>query len=187
MMSDQNLSTSQRWIWFLGIVVFCVAVDQASKVYAVQNWKGQPPVSYLNDFFRVEYAENHGAFLSLLSNFPKAVQFWVLQVANGVVLLGLGTWLLRAKEMHWIPFLPLTMVVGGGIGNLIDRVRFGYVIDYFNIGIGELRTGIFNVADMAITAGFFLMLPLIIWGDAPKSGASQGAPAEASGVQNPAS
>jgi signal peptidase II len=96
----------------------------------------------------------------------------VLTVANGAVLIALAAYLLAARRMHFWTFLPLALVIGGGIGNLIDRVRFGYVIDFFNLGIGNLRTGIFNVADMAITAGFLIMLPLAFLPDPqPQPGA----------------
>lgn len=57
-----------------------------------------------------------------------------------------------------IETIALSLAVGGGIGNLIDRIAFGSVTDFLNFGIGQVRTGIFNVADMAIMAGLFLFL-----------------------------
>ncbi len=171
MLESESIPLKKRLFLFAVVVFACVGIDQWSKVYAVENWKGNPPQSYLNDMFRIEYAENHGAFLSLLANMSESVRFWTLTVINGIVLLGLAIYLLLAKEMNLIPFVPLTLVVAGGIGNLIDRIRFSYVIDYFNLGIGELRTGIFNIADMAITAGFLMMLPMVFFGETKQNDA----------------
>lgn len=173
-----SLSRCRRVELLLALTLVIVGLDQYSKVYAVRHWKGQPVQSFAGDTFRIEYAENRGAFLSLLSDTPEQVRFAVLTVINGLVLLGFGIYLLTARQMALFSFLALSLVVAGGIGNLIDRIRFGYVIDYFNLGWGSLRTGIFNVADMAITAGFLLLIPLALRGD-PK-------PADATANDSPA-
>lgn len=169
-MTDESLTSltaRTRWSLLLGLVVSIVAVDQWSKAYAVAHWRGRPMQSYFNDIFRIEYAENPGAFLSLLAGMPEAVRFWVLVVLNGIVLLGVAVWLLSSRRVTLLLFVPFSLFVAGGIGNLIDRIRFGVVIDFFNLGLGDLRTGIFNVADMAITAGFLMMLPLLFGGESP--------------------
>jgi len=155
------LTSKQRRIIFLITVLSITALDQASKWYAVGWWKGMPRQSYFGDVFRIEYAENPGAFLSFLAGGTEAVRFWTLTVMNGLVLVGLSIYLMRVRQISFWGFLPLVLVVAGGVGNLIDRIRIGRVIDYFNVGIGELRSGIFNVADMAITAGFVIMLGLM--------------------------
>ncbi len=159
--SSQPISKKERWIWFSVTSVVMVVVDQWLKLYAIQNWKGLPPRSFFFDTFRITYAENHGAFLGLGGELPDEARFWILVVTNGLVLLGVSAYLLFGKNINHYVFLAFTLVVAGGIGNMIDRVRFEYVVDFFNIGIGGLRTGIFNIADMAITAGFFMMLPLV--------------------------
>ncbi len=175
--SSQTTSTSNqtvqshglsRWNRFLTLVILSlvvVGIDQLTKVYAVRHWKGEPPQIFFNDLFRIEYAENDGAFLSLLANASHDVRFWILTVSNGLVLVGLAIGLIVPRRMSLMSYLPLALVVAGGLGNLIDRVRFQYVIDFMNLGIGSLRTGIFNVADMAITAGFFLIVPLLFQKD----------------------
>ena len=170
------MPTGQRWTVFLVTLLLCVSLDQWSKVYAIQHWKGEPAQSFLGDMFRIEYAENDGAFLSLLADFSSDVRFWVLVVGNSAVLLGLSIYILTTKQMEFSHFLPLTLLVAGGLGNLIDRVRFLCVIDYFNVGIGSLRTGIFNVADMAITGGFLLLVPYIFYGEKSSTSDETGAP-----------
>ncbi len=159
-----SMSRTSRLRLMLVLLVSLVGCDQASKQYAVTHWENQPRQSYLNDVFRIEYAENRGAFLSLFGNLEPAVRYAILVVGNGVLLVAL------AVAIHWLPmdrwnFLAWAMVFAGGIGNLIDRIRINAVIDFLNLGIGPLRTGIFNVADMAITAGFVMLLPQIFRGD----------------------
>lgn len=155
----------ERLIWFVMIVFVVVAVDQWSKVYAVREWKGQPTQSFLGDTFRIQYAENHGAFLSLFAGLSESARFWILTVANAALLLGVSTFLLSPRRVERWTFVALTLVVAGGMGNLIDRASYGYVIDYFNIGIGSVRSGIFNVADMAISAGFLMLVPYLLRGE----------------------
>lgn len=161
----------------LGLLIVVAGIDQWSKVYAVEHWKDQPRQSYLNDLFRIEYAQNEGAFLSLFAGLPEAARFWILTVCNGLLLLGVAVYLLRSRQLDRWTFWALGLVVAGGVGNLIDRARFGYVIDYFNLGIAlgdrEIRTGIFNVADMAITAGFIMMVPMLFRGEAQPRPAEQ--------------
>jgi len=173
----RGLTRRTRLIALLTLCLVTVGLDQWTKWYAVHHWKGAPPQIYLNGIFRIEYAENHGAFLSLLANTPPEVRFWILTVSNGFILLGLAIGLVVPRRVGMSSFLPLALVVAGGIGNLIDRVRFRYVIDFLNLGIGELRTGIFNVADMAITAGFLLILPFLFQSpssEVPKPDAAPG-------------
>jgi signal peptidase II len=94
------------------------------------------------------YTENRGAFLSLGANLPEGVRAWLF---NGVVSLGL---IALAVYLFKNPEMPLTLVLAGGAGNLIDRLRFdGRVTDFLYLHAGPLHTGVFNVADMAITAG----------------------------------
>ncbi len=147
---------------FLAIVlVTCVGCDQATKQYAVDHLKGTPPQSYWGDTFRIQYAENPGAFLSLAADLSPTVRFWLLTVSNGIVLAIVGAVLLFRRDIDRLSLIALALILAGGVGNLIDRVttQEGVVIDFLNLGIGGLRTGVFNVADMAITAGFCLLLP----------------------------
>jgi signal peptidase II len=143
-------------------VAALVALDQVTKLFAIERLQHTrfQPLHYLGGLFRVQYAENPGAFLSLMADWPPHIRFWVLTVANGVILGGLAVYLVRSRTVDRWMWFALMLILAGGIGNLIDRVRFdGHVIDFLNIGVGRLRTGIFNVADVAITAGFLMLLP----------------------------
>jgi len=141
------------------VMVVCLALDQTTKYYAFENLQGKPMESYMGDTFRIQYATNTGAFLGLGNALPENVRFWLFNVFTGVVVAGIFVYLLMASKMKAIESVAFALLVSGGIGNLIDRVmRGGYVVDFMNMGIGKLRTGIFNVADMAIMAGIFLLL-----------------------------
>ncbi|MBX3436358.1 MAG: signal peptidase II [Planctomycetaceae bacterium] len=143
------------------VLVSCVGCDQATKRYAVENLKGAPPQSYWGDTLRIQYAENHGAFLSLGANWTPGTRFLVFTVLTGLVLPVVAMMILfRGDTDPWFA-AALALILAGGVGNLIDRMTTdeAVVIDFLNLGIGWLRTGVFNVADMAITAGFLMLLP----------------------------
>ena len=142
-------------IVIISIVLFsCVGCDQATKQMARQSLDGLGTISFLKDTIRLQYAENPGAFLSLGANIPENLRLLAFTVLAGILLLGLLLYLLKTDQANRPTIIALSLVLGGGIGNLIDRVfNEGRVIDFLNLGIGTLRTGVFNVADMAITLG----------------------------------
>lgn len=158
------MSQGGRLKWFAVLLVVVVGIDQWTKVYAVAHWKEQPPQRFLGDTFRIDYAENKGAFLSLFGNLQESLRFQILVVGNGIGLALIAGYLLMRPIPRW-EFFAWLLVLTGGIGNLIDRVRINAVIDFLNLGIGGVRTGIFNVADMAITAGFLMLVPLLFRGE----------------------
>ena len=138
----------------LFVLFSCVGCDQATKSLARQNLAGIEPISMFNDMFRFQYAENPGAFLSFGANIPEHMRYAIFTLLIGVFLLGLLVHLIKSKKIHGPDIIALSLVLGGGCGNLIDRIfNDGRVVDFLNVGIGSLRTGIFNVADIAITFG----------------------------------
>lgn len=138
------------------VLVSCIGCDQVTKSIASRTLALPPQAvhSYLADTVRLQYALNPGAFLGLGQHLGPSARFWFLTVANTVAMLGLGYVLLVQWNMARIKFAAGSLILAGGIGNLIDRLhQQGLVIDFLNLGIGPIRTGIFNVADMAIMAG----------------------------------
>lgn len=145
------------------ILLFCVGCDQAVKAIARDTLALGDPVSLFYGFVRFEYVENPGAFLSLGAELPAQARFLFGVVFVGLALLVTLVFLLRSRDLPAAQKLGLALLVGGGAGNLIDRlVNDGAVVDFVSLGIGSLRTGIFNVADVAITLGF-LLLCLATW------------------------
>lgn len=149
----------------LSILIPTLVIDQLTKEWAKASLKGWPGHSYLGDFFRLQYAENPGAFLSLGSGLSDSTRFWVLTVAVALFLGASLVYLWRSQSLTRVGVIGLALVSSGGVSNLIDRLfrPEGKVIDFLNVGVnfiggpGGLRTGIFNVADMAIVAGIILL------------------------------
>jgi len=143
----------------LRIIVACVAVDQATKWAAKKYLAPDGFFSFAGDTFRLQYAENAGAFLSLGSSLPEPWRHIVLTILVGFFLIALLTHLFFSAALPSPTVAWLALVCGGGMSNLVDRVAHdGRVVDFLNVGMGPVRTGIFNVADMAIATGAVLLL-----------------------------
>lgn len=185
LLPPQAMPRSARVRWLIGITILTVLVDQLTKVYAVSVLKGQPPQSYLGDILRISYAENKGAFLGLFGNLSETMRWAILVTGNSALMVGLLLYLTLGKKVNAWTFFTFALVFAGGVGNLIDRVRINAVIDFLNLGIGPLRTGIFNVADMAITAGFFMLVWQVYRGDEEGQTDSASEPVAPPATSNP--
>jgi signal peptidase II len=141
----------------LAVVVSTIGCDQASKhaasVYLVDGARR----SYLGDSIRLEYSENAGAFLSLGANLPEWARTALFSVGTALLLAGCVV-AAASGALTPIALLGLWLLFAGGLSNLFDRVMHGRVVDFLNVGIGPVRTGIFNVADMAILLGVALLI-----------------------------
>lgn len=131
--------------------------DRVTKHLAVTTLAGTSGHSFLGDTVRLDYRENPGGFLSAGANWRPETRAVVFQLANGIFLLGTLLIAVRYQWSRWAA-VGLMLFVAGGVSNWIDRVAMGTVIDFMNIGIGQVRTGIFNVADVAIMAGIALLI-----------------------------
>jgi signal peptidase II len=137
----------------------CVGCDQVSKSAARAFLSSGVSESFLADSLRLQLVENPGSFLSLGASLPAQLRFSVFTAAVAILLVGLVGASLFARRLGRLRFVALALVAGGGISNLIDRLIYdGRVTDFLNVGIGSLRTGIFNFADVAILAGALLLI-----------------------------
>jgi signal peptidase II len=153
------MSTLKRIQMILVICLISVGIDQSTKWYASEYLPRFEMSSYWGDVLRIGYAENTGAFLGLGSNMSDSAKFWIFVCAVGLILSALLIYILKTKTQTIYGLTSLTFIFSGGISNFYDRaLNNGAVIDFLNVGIGSLRTGIFNVADMAIMLGVFLLL-----------------------------
>lgn len=154
------MSTKKKILFFCLLSIAMIAADRYTKELAKQHLKGREPLSYWNDTIRLGYAENTGAFLSLGADWPEAVSFWVFGMVPLLMLVGFFAYcIVKAKEISFNRLVPFALIFAGGTGNIVDRLMYNrHVTDFMNVGIGGLRTGIFNVADMCVSAAVIILV-----------------------------
>ena len=141
------------------VLAGCVGCDQLSKSLAREYLAGTGIHSYLGDLFRLEYALNPGAFLSLGASLSPAARYDSFTIAVSALVIALLAWALLSRQLGSVQRVALACVGGAGLSNVIDRIRFdGAVTDFLNFGLGPIRTGIFNVADAILMVGVIVLL-----------------------------
>ena len=119
----------------------CVACDQISKSVAREYLPGTGSHSYLGDTFRLVYAQNPGGFLSLGESLPSTVRYDAFIVGVAAFVMALLAWAVLATRLERRQRIAIALISAGGLGNLIDRIRFaGTVTDFLTFGIGPLRS-----------------------------------------------
>ena len=166
-MKTQILSTSQtapglRWrAWALGLSsLLILGLDQWSKILTVEYLRGNRPLHFFGGMARLLYAENRGAWGSLGSDWPEFFRLSFLVVFPMIILCALMGHILYSRSLSKPELLGLSFIAAGGWGNMLDRLRLGYVVDMFWAGIpgSFFQTNIFNVADAVIMAGLILLV-----------------------------
>jgi signal peptidase II len=150
------MRTSTRML-ALVLMLTTIGCDRVTKHLATTRLAGNFPRAYLNGTVRLEYAENPGAFLSLGENLPNWARTGVLTIAAtlGLAAVAVAAFKLRRRSTA---FIGAILFIAGGASNLVDRFTRGSVVDFVNVGVGSLRTGIFNVADVALMVGVGLIV-----------------------------
>ena len=152
---------------YLALIAFIVAADQWSKHLAVLHLKGSDSVQLIDGVFHLTYVENRGAAFGMLSNHR-----WIFLICSTLGILALICYLFLDRSFldekndegkyPPIPFfvgLCVASIIGGGIGNMIDRIRLGYVVDFFDFTLIDFA--VFNVADSFVTVGAILLIVLL--------------------------
>ena len=163
----------RRAVSLLAIAGGVLALDQWTKRLATLHLEGRPPFEVWGEFIRLTYALNSGVAFSLGagSRFP----FWLFSIAAAVVIL----WLLaRGKVPRLAQQVALALILGGALGNLVDRITTGLVVDFIEVGIGRYRWPVFNVADSAVSVGVVLFILLGSAHTVPAHSADGGTPAD---------
>jgi signal peptidase II len=161
-MKDDQSKNQRRWAVASLLLLWTVACDQATKHVAASSFIDVIPYTLVGGFVELFYSENSGAFLGLGSDFHHQTRFWLFTVGVGGLLLVFSTRLFQATRL--VELVGWSLVIGGGASNLIDRLtRDGRVVDFLRIGVGDLRTGIFNVADAAIVLGLACLFTSALW------------------------
>jgi signal peptidase II len=135
------------------LLLVCIGCDQSTKYTAKQFLEGKQALSYMGDTFRLTYTENRGAFLGFGAGVPEKLRFSIL-ILLALALFGFLLFIICSKRLNTLAVFSAVLIIGGGFSNLIDRIlNKGSVIDFINMGLGPIRTGIFNLADLAILGG----------------------------------
>ncbi len=149
----------KRLLLIVTILISCVGCDQTTKSIAKTYLSETETVSLLGGSVRLQIAKNYGAFLGLGESMHRTVRTALLSAGVAAVLIALFAYCLAATQRNPVVLPALGLVIGGGMSNLIDRLLYGgYVVDFLNVGIGSVRTGIFNVADVFIVVGVLLLV-----------------------------
>ena len=184
------ISMSLRRGFFLLLIVICIsgvnfAADRLTKIYAVDHIKGAGTIRVVGNVFIMRYAENDGAFLGFGGSMPGPLKSVLLVLLPSLIV---GVAIFYTAFSGNIPpgqLVCLSCVIGGGIGNLYDRIfNGGVVIDFLNFGIGGLRTGILNVADLSVTFGAIVFVILMIRDDKNKARSAEEESSAESGIKD---
>ena len=141
------------------LVLAAAGGDQGTKYVARLQLEGKQPMVLVHPLLVLRYVEYGGAFLSLGAGLPRPVRTISFIAFPLLVLGGMIAYLLRRGGVGWGTLVGFSLIVGGGAGNLIDRLlREGRVGDFIMIGVGAIRTGIFNFADISVLAGCVVLL-----------------------------
>ncbi len=152
-MSETKNKSSMKWLWITAIFLI---IDQITKQWVAQSMDLYQSINVL-PFFDITYAQNPGAAFSFLADQP-GWQRWFFSAIAFVASIVFLVWLKRTPIEQPVLAAALACMLSGALGNLIDRVLFGYVIDFLDFYIGSSHWPTFNVADSIIFVGAALMI-----------------------------
>ena len=148
---------ARNWLAFLGLAGLIVVADQLTKAWLVSFLAPGQSVDVLGDFVRLVHSQNNGGLFGLLRG--QAIPFGIVSlVVVGLIVV----YHAKAAPNRYVS-ITLGLLLGGALGNLIDRLRIGYVVDFVDAGVGGLRWYTFNVADAAISFSILLLLAVSLW------------------------
>ncbi len=147
-----------RTLVILAILGSTIGCDQISKNIVRHRIGDKEQISLINPYLTLTKIENNGAFLSLGNGLPQPVKLLLLTILPLTVLGLLLTYLLTSKRLSPPAIMGISFVVGGGIGNIYDRIIYGSVTDFLHINFVIFQTGIFNMADVSIMTGITVVL-----------------------------
>ena len=166
------MPTRRRAVLFCAVAGLGVALDQLTKAAARAYLAPRPLIVVWGGIVRLVYSENVGAFMGLGTALPPAMRTLLFGVFAALLLAVVTAYVFTTDGLTRLDVVAASLLVSGGLGNLIDRAVFdGRVTDFVTVGIGWLRTGIFNVADVFIVAGVgWFLVSLVSGGAGPAHG-----------------
>jgi signal peptidase II len=140
-----------RWVIFFGLAFGVVIVDQLAKAAVTSNLSPGESIQVIGEYLRIVFGQNSGALFGLFKD--NAAMFGIVSL---VVIALIVIYEARAGTSLYLT-VTLGLLLGGAVGNMVDRLRLGYVVDFVDVGIGSTRFYTFNVADSAISLAILLL------------------------------
>ncbi len=150
-------ATRPSWPIFLGLAGLILTLDQLTKAWLVSFLQPGRSVDVLGDYVRLVHSQNDGGLFGLFRG-----QALVFGLVSMVVIALIVLYHARAGGGRYLS-ITLGLLLGGALGNLVDRIRLGYVVDFVDAGLGDLRWYTFNAADAGISFSLLLLLAASIW------------------------
>ena len=144
-------------LWIL-IIAASVLLDQVSKILVVSNMAYNQSIVLIKNILSLHYIHNEGAAFGMLSDHR-----WIFMVVTAASLIAMPIILYRYRKLHVLFGISLSLFIGGAIGNMIDRIFLGYVVDFFEFTF--INFAIFNVADICVVCGAAIMMVYVIFFD----------------------
>jgi len=153
------LERIKKMIWGILIIVFCIALDQVTKAIARVSLQPKGSITIIKNFFEFTYVENRGGAWGSFSG-----KLWLFVIIT-IAALGFMFYLMKDFDLKTNAFysIGLVLIIAGAIGNFIDRIIFKYVTDFLDFNIFGYDFPVFNVADICITVGVFMMIIKLIF------------------------
>jgi signal peptidase II len=153
------MKSKNRNISITILITLSFLLDQLSKFLIRQNIDQYSELKLIGDYFILTNVENSGAFLGMGSDFSPFLKTIFLLILPIIVLIFIMFYVYRDKQIDKISLIGFCLIIGGGIGNIYDRILYGSVTDFLFIDLGGIfKTGIFNIADLSVTTGMILIL-----------------------------
>ena len=153
------LNKKSRYLLITMLVFLSIAFDQISKIWVRNNFESYSEKSIIGDVFTLIKVENTGAFLGMGSELSEIPRILLLIILPVIVLISITLYTYIDKSLDKLSITGFSLIIGGGIANIFDRIVFGSVTDFLYINLGGIfKTGIFNIADLSVTTGMILIL-----------------------------
>lgn len=146
---------------FILLTILLIAADQAVKYWAVHALQPVHSMPLWEGVFSLTYVENRGAAFGIFQDGR-----WPLVLLTAAVLIALTVYLVKTRPLHKVMRISALLIYAGAVGNLIDRVRYGYVVDLFSFDL--IRFPVFNVADICVVCGVILLAVYLLFLSRPE-------------------
>ena len=141
------------------VFIAILVIDQLTKYLSVEYLQGEKPIIIINNFLQLNYVENYGAAFGIMQN-----KQWFFIIATVIVLVGIFIYIKTNNKLTFLMRLSLVGIASGALGNLVDRIRLGYVVDMFDVNFGNFYDfPVFNVADSAIVVATISIMYLVLF------------------------